>query len=166
MSFQKHFSHFSLYTLRQFFLAWKRYSFFDIRCYHQFIRRQKCKMAEEQDPQMNIDDSELVDKHCLADKPVRVTFRDVTSAAFLIKSGIERTSCPVNRMHTYRWMKMRIRFLYFFLPKYLLEIEIDLQWNGIVFKKWISSIYGKVFMIIIERFTESIVYCEFSIENL
>lgn len=39
--------------------------------------------------------SEIVDPHCTAANPYKVTFQDITSAAFLIKSGIEYTSCTV-----------------------------------------------------------------------
>lgn len=45
----------------------------------------------------NHDDTEanIVDPYCIAEKPYRVTFQDVTSAAFLIKNGIECTPCTV-----------------------------------------------------------------------
>lgn len=38
---------------------------------------------------------EVSDPNCVADKPYKVTFQDITSAAFVIKSGIEYTPCTV-----------------------------------------------------------------------
>lgn len=37
-----------------------------------------------------------IDPFCDPNKPQRISFHDVTSAAFLIKGGIERTPCPVS----------------------------------------------------------------------
>lgn len=37
-----------------------------------------------------------VDPFCDPNKPQRISFHDVTSAAFLIKGGVERTPCPVS----------------------------------------------------------------------
>lgn len=37
-----------------------------------------------------------IDPFCDPSKPQRISFHDVTSAAFLIKEGIERTPCPVS----------------------------------------------------------------------
>lgn len=53
-------------------------------------------MAEKVNATNNSDASEIIDPNCLAEKPVRVTFRDVTSASFIIKSGVEYTPCSVN----------------------------------------------------------------------
>lgn len=41
-------------------------------------------------------DVNIVDPNCVAENPYRVTFQDITSAAFLIKSGIECTPCTVS----------------------------------------------------------------------
>lgn len=41
-------------------------------------------------------DTEIKDPSCLAEKPVRVTFQDIASAAFMIRSGVEYTPCTVN----------------------------------------------------------------------
>ncbi|XP_061393892.1 L-threonine ammonia-lyase [Musca vetustissima] len=37
---------------------------------------------------------EIIDPHCDPKKPQKISFHDITSAAFLIKDGIERTPCP------------------------------------------------------------------------
>lgn len=37
-----------------------------------------------------------IDPFCDPNKPQRISFHDVTSAAFLIKGGVERTPCPVS----------------------------------------------------------------------
>lgn len=42
-------------------------------------------------------DTEVTDPYCLAEKPIKVKFQDITSAAFMIKSGIEYTPCTVKR---------------------------------------------------------------------
>lgn len=41
------------------------------------------------------DDIPIMDPNCVAEKPYRITFQDITSAAFMIKSGIECTPCTV-----------------------------------------------------------------------
>lgn len=41
--------------------------------------------------------NEVIDPHCLAEKPIKIKFQDITSAAFMIKSGIEYTPCTVNK---------------------------------------------------------------------
>lgn len=41
-------------------------------------------------------DASIVDPNCVAENPYRVTFQDITSAAFLIKAGIECTPCTVS----------------------------------------------------------------------
>lgn len=60
---------------------------------------QHSAMAEElnEAAKVNYNDyTEMVDPHCVAENPVRVTFQDITSASYLIKSGIEYTPCTVN----------------------------------------------------------------------
>lgn len=47
----------------------------------------KLKLSEEE--------VDIVDPHCTATNPYTVTFQDITSAAFLIKNGIEYTPCTV-----------------------------------------------------------------------
>jgi len=39
---------------------------------------------------------EIVDPFCNPEQPQRISFHDVTSAAFLIRGGVERTPCPVD----------------------------------------------------------------------
>lgn len=39
---------------------------------------------------------EFLDPYCLEKKPQRINFQDVTSAAFLIKGGVEKTPCFVS----------------------------------------------------------------------
>lgn len=53
-------------------------------------------MTELQDSSEVHSDIEVIDPHCVAEKPKRVTFQDITSASYLIKSGIEYTPCTVN----------------------------------------------------------------------
>lgn len=52
-------------------------------------------MSESQEAAPHYGDLEVIDPHCVAEKPVRVTFQDITSASYLIKSGIEYTPCTV-----------------------------------------------------------------------
>lgn len=42
-------------------------------------------------------EQDIVDPHCVAENPYKVTFQDITSAAFMIKSGIECTPCTVSK---------------------------------------------------------------------
>lgn len=52
-------------------------------------------MSETANRNVESVDDEVTDPNCVADKPYVVTFQDITSASFLIKSGIERTPCSV-----------------------------------------------------------------------
>lgn len=44
----------------------------------------------------NETDVNIADPNCVAENPYRVTFQDITSAAFLIKSGVDYTPCSVS----------------------------------------------------------------------
>lgn len=44
----------------------------------------------------DVSEVSIVDPYCVAENPHRVSFQDVTSAAFLIKGGIEYTPCTVS----------------------------------------------------------------------
>lgn len=46
------------------------------------------------DSDKNTDD-EIEDPFCNANNPLKITFQDVTSAAFMIRNGVELTPCPV-----------------------------------------------------------------------
>lgn len=39
--------------------------------------------------------NEVSDPCCSAENPVKISFQDITSASYLIKTGIEYTSCTV-----------------------------------------------------------------------
>lgn len=55
-------------------------------------------------------DSEVSDPYCVADKPYVVTFQDITSASFLIKSGIECTPCKVSRNYlNFIWQRLIVK---------------------------------------------------------
>lgn len=41
------------------------------------------------------DAEEIIDPQCDPNNPKKISFQDVTSAALLIKDGIEKTPCPV-----------------------------------------------------------------------
>ena len=45
------------------------------------------KVFESNDP--------ILDPFCDPKNPQKISFHDITSAAFLIKDGVERTPCPV-----------------------------------------------------------------------
>lgn len=51
-------------------------------------QQQRMRLVSEAD--------DKVDPFCDPNKPQRISFHDVTSAAFLIKGGVERTPCPVS----------------------------------------------------------------------
>lgn len=50
--------------------------------------------------EFNEEDFEIIedveDPYCIAENPVKVSFQDITSAAFLIKNGIQNTPCQVS----------------------------------------------------------------------
>lgn len=50
----------------------------------------------DSDKKADEDISEIEDPFCNAKNPLKITFQDVTSAAFMIKNGVELTPCPVN----------------------------------------------------------------------
>lgn len=43
-----------------------------------------------------VSETEFADPLCSPNDPVQVTFQDVTSAAFMIRNGVEKTSCNVS----------------------------------------------------------------------
>lgn len=53
------------------------------------------KLNDISESDKNIDE-EIEDPFCNANNPLKITFQDVTSAAFMIKNGVELTPCPVN----------------------------------------------------------------------
>lgn len=58
------------------------------------------------------------DPLCVAENPHKITFQDVTTAAFIIKGGVEYTPCPVSEffLHTtIRIINYRLGF-YIFAP--------------------------------------------------
>ena len=54
---------------------------------------------------------ESTDPQCNPNNPIRVNFQDVTSAAFLIKNGVERTPCVVSSPPAVG--RLRVNFLLF-----------------------------------------------------
>lgn len=52
-------------------------------------------MVEYETDTQNDVDGEVSDPHCLADNPIKVNFQDITSASFMIRSGVEYTPCTV-----------------------------------------------------------------------
>lgn len=44
---------------------------------------------------------EFLDPYCLEKSPQKINFQDVTSAAFLIKGGVEKTPCFVSMIYSH-----------------------------------------------------------------
>lgn len=61
---------------------------------------------------------DIVDPHCTAANPYRVTFQDITAAAFLIKNGIEYTPCTVSYL---------LFFLFFLILLNILKKKTNLE---------------------------------------
>lgn len=90
------------------------------------------------DSETNIDD-EIEDPFCNENNPLKITFQDVTSAAFMIRNGVELTPCPVI------FFFFKFNFIYFI--KFFFKIEIEYFKtcrNGYLFKKGVSSVYRQV----------------------
>lgn len=63
--------------------------------------KRKQEMMSDEHQEKN-GETEVSDPNCVPDKPYKVTFQDVTSASFVIKSGIEYTPCTVNVFKTFK----------------------------------------------------------------
>lgn len=105
-------------------------------------------MSESQDNASHFSDMEVTDPHCVAEKPVRITFQDITSASYLIKSGIEYTPCTViSREIDCAKGKKKLYADKLRRCELFVEIEIHIQWHGFIFKKGSSSIHGQVWLL-------------------
>ena len=84
----------------------------------------------------------MIDPFCDPRNPKKVTFHEITSAAFLIQSGIEKTPCPVIKKNSVT------EFVTIFLTDYSLLISavecIRFLWHGFVFEKGLLTIYWQV----------------------
>lgn len=50
--------------------------------------------------ELDIKPEDLIDKHCDPENPIKVTFNDVSAAAYRIRAGIEMTPCIfINNFH-------------------------------------------------------------------
>lgn len=88
--------------------------------------------------------SEIVDPHCTATNPYKVTFQDITAAAFLIKGGIACTPCTVGRL-TRKTLILSVQRLNDFLCSPFSEIQIFEQiWNGSLLEERAPSAHWKV----------------------
>ena len=54
------------------------------------------KLSELCLTQLDITPEDMIDKFCVPEKPIKVTFNDVSAAAYRIKSGVEFTPCKWN----------------------------------------------------------------------
>lgn len=50
---------------------------------------------------LEISEEDKFDKHCDPDHPVKVTFNDISAAAYRIKGGVYYTPCDVILSHLY-----------------------------------------------------------------
>ncbi len=48
--------------------------------------------------ELDINSDDLVDQYCIPESPVKVTFNDVSAAAYRIRAGIELTPCTHSHM--------------------------------------------------------------------
>lgn len=47
------------------------------------------------------DEEEVEDPNCLESRPHKLTFEDITSAAYKIKDGVIKSACTVSNMYIY-----------------------------------------------------------------
>lgn len=88
------------------------------------------------------EDQEHIDPYCTPDNPHTVTFQDITSAAFLIKSGIDRTPCSVCLL-----MIVMLCYVKVFIALILLFAEstsIQRLQYGTLSEEGFPAAYGKV----------------------
>ncbi|XP_055678510.1 L-threonine ammonia-lyase [Lutzomyia longipalpis] len=52
---------------------------------------------------------DVADPHCVAENPVKISFQDITSAAFLIKSGIQCTPCQRSHLSDMTGMELYLK---------------------------------------------------------
>lgn len=97
--------------------------------------------GEESSAGQPLEEQEVpVDEYCDPRNPQRISFHDVTSAAFLIKDDIERTPCPVGNCNpisnNYNLCGdcdvSNLAFHFYFL------------WHGFISEKGLSTIHRKV----------------------
>lgn len=53
------------------------------------------------------EEMDIIDPYCIENQPQKITFEDITSAAFKIKSGIIKTPCVVS-IFKFRIFKLSI----------------------------------------------------------
>jgi len=47
-----------------------------------------------------LEEDEVEDPNCLESNPLKLTFEDITSAAYKIKNGVIKTACSVSNKYT------------------------------------------------------------------
>jgi hypothetical protein len=63
--------------------------------YHERCSFLRDQLAKIDVLELEINEEDLKDKHCDPEHPVRITFNDISAAAYRIRAGIEMTPCKV-----------------------------------------------------------------------
>jgi hypothetical protein len=82
---------------------------------------------------------DMVDKYCDPKNPVRVTFNDVSSAAYRIKGGMDVTPCTVRYLIDLSYLEKQIS------PNLSINkafTHVNYDWYGHLFEKGLPPLYG------------------------
>lgn len=99
---------------------------------------EKSNYADSESSEDHIEsDKRLIDPFCVAEKPHVISFQDITSAAFLIKSGIEMTPCTVSKIFHFTLIRI-------FKTHSFAESKNLVQRHGNLLEKGVTFVYWKV----------------------
>lgn len=107
------------------------------KSYHDRLEQLKAKVAA-----LNVDEirhmpDDMVDPYCDPNHPVKVTFNDVSSAAYRIKGGIDMTPCTVIE-------KITIYLNFSYINELILAFARFFHgWNGYLLEKRLFTLHGK-----------------------
>ena len=91
--------------------------------------------------ELDITPEDMIDSFCVPEKPVKVTFNDVSAAAYRIKSGVEFTPCKSEFIYFPCEKKIGFYLNYFFLRHTFAHVRIDQHGN--IFQKRFLAIHGQ-----------------------
>lgn len=95
------------------------------------------------------DEDEIEDPNCLESNPLKLTFEDITSAAYKIKDGVIKTACTVSITFCFDAVVILLFEIYKIVIFIYLFIYIEIAFiqrsqHGTLFEKRLCTIHRKV----------------------